>query len=556
MKAHILRLALLLLVLATVAPVRATEKFRATATADSLPGRYLVALSGETAVDDAATLAATLAGTYGVRLEPYAAEGFHGFAVVGMPSRVRLLSSDPRVAWVDEQKSSNAPVTVSRPPIQTDSTPCVWKSAYRYDGTGNIIGIDRYGADGIGVSGSNYYVYDGVNRLVAASADTESSKNTARYQYDRWGNLLTLSLTGSTESVARSFGVDALSNRLDKPCSGQVACYMAGYDDAGNVTSFSTTNYKWDGLGMMTELNTLSRHEFYIYDAANERIATLVLSPGGTQPQQYRYTLRGFDQKVLRELVHDVAPADTWTWKKDYVYRDGALLASVERTPTGAEQRLHYHLDHLGTPRMITSDSGVRVALETLWPFGGEAPGTQPRPGERLKFTGHERDSGGSTGIDLDYMHARYYNPMAGRFLSIDPTWGSADLRIPQSWNRYSYVRNSPINNADPDGRICIPCAAVGALVAVSYESYRQVKSGEPVNNDRLLAAVGLGAAAGATLGAAVEATPIVYNAVLANPANVATGTTIAAGVLGADMPQTPISKGSIIEGLAVSNHA
>jgi RHS repeat-associated protein len=448
MKTIMFRLALLLLVLTSGAPLRATEKFRATTTIDSLPGRYVVALSEETAVGDAATLAATLAGTYGVRLEPYAAEGFRGFAVVGMPSRVRLLSSDPRVAWVDEQTAAS----VSKPPIQTDSTPYVWKSAYRYDDTGNIIGIDRYGADGIGVAGSDYYVYDGVNRLVAATADTESSKNTAQYQYDRWGNLLTLSLTGSTESVARSFGVDPLSNRLDKPCSGQVSCYMAGYDNAGNVTSFSTTNYKWDALGMMTELNTLSRHEFYIYDASNERIATLVLPPGGTQPQQYRYTLRGFDQKVLRELVHDVAPTDAWTWKKDYVYRGGALLASIERSPTGAEQRLHYHLDHLGTPRMITSDSGVRVALETLWPFGGEAPGTQPRPGERLKFTGHERDSGGSTGIDLDYMHARYYSAMAGRFLSVDPgkDW---DIHQPQSWNMYSYVRNNPVNRVDLTGK-------------------------------------------------------------------------------------------------------
>jgi hypothetical protein len=269
-----LRLAVIFLVLTAVAPLRATDKFRATTAGDSLPGRYLVALSDETAVDDAATLAITL--------------------------------------------------VVSKPPIQTDSTPYVWKSAYRYDGTGNIIGIDRYGADGIGVAGSDYYVYDGVNRLVAATADTESSKNTAQYQYDRWGNLLTLSLTGSTESIARSFGVDPLSNRLDKPCSGQVSCYMAGYDNAGNVTSFSTTNYKWDGLGMMTELHTLSRHEFYIYDASNERIATLVLPPGGTQPQQYRYTLRGFDQKVLRELVHDVAPgrgmeSDRNGWRREHL---------------------------------------------------------------------------------------------------------------------------------------------------------------------------------------------------------------------------------------------
>lgn len=41
-----------------------------------------------------------------------------------------------------------------------------------------------------------------------------------------------------------------------------------------------------------------------------------------------------------------------------------------------------------------------------------------------------------------------------GRFLSVDPTWDSADLATPQSWNRYSYVMNNPINATDPDGRI------------------------------------------------------------------------------------------------------
>lgn len=44
-----------------------------------------------------------------------------------------------------------------------------------------------------------------------------------------------------------------------------------------------------------------------------------------------------------------------------------------------------------------------------------------------------------------------------GRFLSVDPTWESADLGNPQSWNRYSYVGNNPVNNTDPDGRCAVP---------------------------------------------------------------------------------------------------
>jgi hypothetical protein len=102
-------------------------------------------------------------------------------------------------------------------------------------------------------------------------------------------------------------------------------------------------------------------------------------------------------------------------------------------------------------------------------------------------------------------------------------------IHDPQVWNRYSYVRNNPIGNTDPDGKICVPCAAVGAFVAVGYESYRQVRSGEPVNNGRLLAAVGIGATAGATLGTGAQ---VAYDAVLANPTAVAAGTTLVASAL------------------------
>jgi RHS repeat-associated protein len=72
---------------------------------------------------------------------------------------------------------------------------------------------------------------------------------------------------------------------------------------------------------------------------------------------------------------------------------------------------------------------------------------------ERLAFTGHERDDDGTTSdeADFDDMHARYFSPGIARFLSIDPDCCSMDQ--PQSWNRYAYVLNNPVNMADPSGR-------------------------------------------------------------------------------------------------------
>jgi len=82
-----------------------------------------------------------------------------------------------------------------------------------------------------------------------------------------------------------------------------------------------------------------------------------------------------------------------------------------------------------------------------------------------MKFTGHERDLGvlGSNVDDLDYMHARYYRPLVGQFLSVDrldvpklQIDGSSRfqevLRQPDSWNRFAYAKGNPGKYWDPDG--------------------------------------------------------------------------------------------------------
>jgi len=66
----------------------------------------------------------------------------------------------------------------------------------------------------------------------------------------------------------------------------------------------------------------------------------------------------------------------------------------------------------------------------------------------RQHFTGYEAD--GETG--LNFAQARYHSPVQGRFTSVDPLMASADILNPESFNRYSYVQNDPLNAVDPDG--------------------------------------------------------------------------------------------------------
>jgi RHS repeat-associated protein len=121
--------------------------------------------------------------------------------------------------------------------------------------------------------------------------------------------------------------------------------------------------------------------------------------------------------------------------------------------------------DQLGTPRMIFDKTGSLAGTKRhdYLPFGEElyanagirsttlgytAAGNTPADKVRQKFTEQERDD--ETG--LDYMHARYFANVQGRFTSVDPLQVSARPRSPQSWNRYSYALNNPLRYSDPSG--------------------------------------------------------------------------------------------------------
>jgi murein DD-endopeptidase MepM/ murein hydrolase activator NlpD len=48
-------------------------------------------------------------------------------------------------------------------------------------------------------------------------------------------------------------------------------------------------------------------------------------------------------------------------------------------------------------------------------------------------------------------MQQRYYDPLAGRFLSVDPV--TTDAKTGRSFNRYAYAESNPYRYIDPDGR-------------------------------------------------------------------------------------------------------
>ena len=465
-------------IVAALAFVAAAQLAGATDTSPSAngPTRYRVTLD-MVAAEDFDVVTRQLTEAYRARIELIGNAGTRAFFAVMSSQAANLLRADPRVTSVEEVVASPTLVShvpsrdaLSNPssaptPVST-AGPATWSTgAYTYDDSGNIWAI-----------GSDRFSYFRRGPLRTGGAGTG---RTQEYEYDAFGNLKKI-ITDEQTGAARVIGIDPLTNRASIGTGG--ANVWANYDTEGRITQVvAGDSFTWDALGMITKRQEGIVARVYLYTANDERIATINRATNAEE-----WTLRDSVGKVLRRLVKEsIAGTARWTWLEDYVYRDDALLAAEV---AGAHKRLQFHADHLGTPRLITSDGSSRVALHTYYPFGEEATAIS-QDMESRKFTGHERDA-----TSLDYMHARYYNAVWGRFLSVDPgkDW---DLHQPQSWNMYAYVRNNPIRNTDPTGRECGGCAAFERDV-------RELQAGKITVEEynARLTARGVGAAVGALI--------------------------------------------------------
>jgi RHS repeat-associated protein len=105
------------------------------------------------------------------------------------------------------------------------------------------------------------------------------------------------------------------------------------------------------------------------------------------------------------------------------------------------------HQDPVTKSQRVTNSSGSVVSTIDLDPWGGETNRSANSAFQPHKYTSYERDGNGGD----DAMHRRYQSNWT-RFSQPDPYDGSYDATNPQSFNRYSYVQNDPVNFVDPSG--------------------------------------------------------------------------------------------------------
>ena len=233
---------------------------------------------------------------------------------------------------------------------------------------------------------------------------------------------------------------DAAGNLiLNAACGSGTPTYS--YDAENNLTSTAGVTYAYDGDGRRTWKSVPRTVCYCPPPHGGPAFAAL---PGGcnspcssvTFQSPYKVYWYGATGNALDET--DGSGSTNNASFREFVFFNGQRIARRDN----ANNVSYFFSDHLGSARVITDPTGAVVERSDLYPFGVERVPTS----NTYKFTGYERDSESG----LDNASARYYNSLLGRFMTPDPMPGS--VGNPQSWNRYAYVYNNPINATDPAG--------------------------------------------------------------------------------------------------------
>jgi RHS repeat-associated protein len=291
-------------------------------------------------------------------------------------------------------------------------------------------------------------------QLVSTNGTIDGQTESALYNYDLDGRLVNASQTSNGQTAGRGYTWDVFGNRLaetDTVANTQIQSltlrqaggvttnrissvnnngqnYSYTYDAAGNVTSDGSGNtYTYDAENRLVSVGGSASIQ-NLYDFKNRRV---INTEGGATTH---YIWHG--NHVLAEMNgSNGSPAI------DYILFGNSFIATVQ-----ANGVVSYLLsDRLSERLNLSSTGSVQGVMATL-PFGEDfaESGTQ----EKHHFTTYDRDAT----TRLDYSVNRFYGPITGRFLSCDRYSKSANRGNPQTWNRYSYVANDPINMSDPLG--------------------------------------------------------------------------------------------------------
>lgn len=290
-----------------------------------------------------------------------------------------------------------------------------------YNDVNNITDI----TNNLDATKSQNFIYDDLDRLT----DAAGIYGTDQFGYDDDGNRVLETKNGTDVST---YNYPATSNKLNDITGTKANAY--GYDLNGNTTSKNGMTFTYDNTNRMSQAVNGTVTTNYKYDGKGQRVVKDVA--GIT-------TIYIFDKDG--KLIAEADGAGVV--QRDYVYFGGRPVALA--TTGGAPAVFYYHVDHLGTPQVLTNQLGTVVWAGDYEAFG-EVNLTTNVVESNLRFPGQYYD----LETDLHYNYFRDYDPSLGRYVESDP------IGLDGGLNTYIYGLNNPIRYTDFFGLDVCNCRA------------------------------------------------------------------------------------------------
>ena len=346
---------------------------------------------------------------------------------------------------------------------------------YHYDAAGQLTQIqDSY-------QGWTDYRYDPVGRLVEA-ANSRNSAQRERFAFDPASNMV--DVPRQAEEMQR---MPPLTWRQESTLPDEVPAVL------GNLLKrYAGTHYTYDARGNLVEKQGLAGKQQYAWDAFNRLIAAQIDEANRRHEARYFYDALG--RRIAKEVDGERTvfgwDGDTLAYESasggttHYIYEANSFVPMAQvvtdapvrgiatpvwkdtdrYTPEGdplqrVPQReadghvFYYHCDQIGTPLLMTDESGETVWEASYKAWGetwqviarmSQAAGIVPRNPVRFQGQQHDAETG------LHYTRNRYYDPSCGRFVSTDP------IGLRGGINLYQYAP-TPVQSVDPLGLKCRP---------------------------------------------------------------------------------------------------
>lgn len=341
---------------------------------------------------------------------------------------------------------------------------------YYWDDLGNLTGRTTTGEQGDTLE---TFIYDNLNRLEQNSVGYLLEREVVDVSYDLLGNIKYKSDVGVYKYGENGAGPHAVTSAGDDKYR---------YDNNGNNYYGDGRVLKYNAFDKVEEVNKGGYTTTFKYSPSRSRYQRNDVDVGGGSRAASAKTTYYIGN--VEYILHTQGErAGEREYKRHLGVAVETILYGADGNFVSDQQHFLLH-DHLGSVERITSEFlgpddnveliqklsydpwGQRRDTDSLASLNGQALASFDSSITTRGFTGHEMVDG----VGIIHMNGRIYDAKLGRFLQADPF--IQDPLDGQNLNRYSYLRNNPLNATDPSGYFAVTAAGVAKFVGVAVSTY------------------------------------------------------------------------------------